>query len=348
MKVLVVGGTGFLGGAVAADAVAAGHDVTVFTRGLHGRVPSPAKALVGDRHEDLSAVRGKHFDLVVDTCAFAPEAVVQLLDSISPEVGRYALVSSASVYSDFARPGCDESAPTVRATGEQLAIGRNLPPDQRAKADAYGDAYGPLKREAELAALERLGDRAFILRSGLLVGAGDYTDRLTYWVRRVDLGGRVAAPGDPLRPVQLIDVRDAAAFIVDGASRALSGVFNLTGRPISMSVLLHACQLVSGSSAQLVWMADEVLEAAGIADWTEMPLWLSPGAPEFKYILEISAAKAIAHGLKPRPLENTLASILSWDRTRRTESLKAGLPHSKEALLLSRYPMSPEGPIAGH
>lgn len=336
MNVLVVGGTGFLGGAIVDEAAAAGHDVTVLSRGRHRRpLPSFVKTLVGDRHVDRSALAGQHFDVVADTCAFEPDAVLQLLDALSPEIGCYALVSSVSVYRDFSLPGIDEGAPTLLATDEQRAMARNLPPDQRASSGSYGDAYGPLKREAEIAALERLGERALILRSGLLVGAGDYTDRLTYWVRRVDQGGRVAVPGDPQRQVQLIDARDAAAFIVNCASAGLGGVYNLTGKPFSIGLLLESCRSVAGSNAELVWIAEETIKAAGVEAWTELPLWLPSSDAQYKHFLEVGTAEAFAHGLQVRPLNETLASILSWDRSRRTEPLKSGLPPAKEALLLS-------------
>jgi 2'-hydroxyisoflavone reductase len=336
MNVLVVGGTGFLGGAIVDDAIAAGHDVTVFTRGRRRRrVPDSVKTLDGDRHGDISMLKTRRFDLVADTCAFAPDTVLRLLNSLS-YIGCYALVSSASVYDSFSLPGTNEDSPTSRASHEQLAVAQNLSSDQRASADSYGDAYGPLKREAEIAALDRLGDRAFILRSGLLAGAGDYTDRLTYWVRRIDQGGQVAAPGDPQRLVQLIDVRDAAAFIVAGASRGLNGIFNLTGQPVSMAFLLESCRSAAGSSAELMWIEEETIKAAGIEAWTEIPLWLPSSNDQYKYFLEISTAKALAHGLQVRPLGETLMSVLSWDRTRRTEPLKAGLPPSKEALLFSK------------
>ncbi len=337
MNVLVVGGTGFLGGAVAGAALAAGHKVAVFTRGqtTNNLVSAGIETLVGDRHRDLSAIQGRTFDLVVDTCAFAPDAVASLLDALSPAIGRYALVSSASVYAGFARPGLTEEAPASRATPEQLDLALSLPVEQRSGAGSYGTAYGPLKRECELAALERLGDRAFILRSGLLVGAGDYTDRLTYWVRRVDQGGLVPAPGNPQRLVQLIDVRDAARFIVEGAERGLGGLFNLTGRPFPMSMLLEACRRVAGSDARFTWCPDEAILAAGLEPWSEVPLWLPHSDESFRHFLEIGVEKAFAHGLQVRPLEETLAQILAWDRGRRETPLKAGMPPGKEAALLA-------------
>jgi 2'-hydroxyisoflavone reductase len=337
MNVLVVGGTGFLGGAVADAALEEGHRVAIFTRGqiVNPTVRAGFETIVGDRHRDLSAVRGRSFDLVVDTCAYAPDAVASLLDALSPTIGRYALVSSVSVYAGFTEPGLTEQAPTSRATPEQLDLARSLPLEQRSDAGSYGTAYGPLKRECELVALDRLGDRALIIRSGLLVGAGDYTDRLTYWVRRVDQGGAIPAPGDPQRLVQLIDVRDAARFIVEGAEKGLGGVFNLTSRPFSMSSLLASCRQVAGSDARFVWCPDEAVLAAGLAPWSEVPLWLPCSDVPFRHFLEIDTEQAYAHGLHTRPLAETLETILAWDRNRRATPLKAGMPQDKEAALLA-------------
>ncbi|MBM1173929.1 NAD-dependent epimerase/dehydratase family protein [Microvirga arabica] len=337
MDVLVVGGTGFLGGAVADAALEAGHRVAIFTRGqtVNPTISAGFETIVGDRHQDLSALRGRSFDLVVDTCAFAPDAVAGLLDALSPSIGRYALVTSASVYADFAQPGVTEQAPTSRATPEQMDLAQSLPLEQRSSAASYGTAYGPLKRECELVAIERLGDRALILRSGLLVGAGDYTDRLTYWVRRVDQGGPIPAPGDPQRLVQLIDVRDAAHFIVEGAEKGLGGVFNLTGRPLPMSALLESCRRVAGSDARFVWCPDEAVLAARLEPWSEVPLWLPRSDEPFRHFLEIDTEKAFAQGLHTRPLDETLETILAWDRTRRATPLKAGMPPEKEAALLA-------------
>ncbi|WP_201859906.1 NAD-dependent epimerase/dehydratase family protein [Microvirga soli] len=337
MNVLVVGGTGFLGGAVADAALEAGHRVAIFTRGqtVNPTVGAGFETIVGDRHRDLSAVRGRSFDFVVDTCAYAPDAVASLLDALSPTIGRYALVSSVSVYAGFTEPGLTEQAPTSRATPEQLNLARSLPLEQRSDAGSYGTAYGPLKRECELVALDRLGDRALIIRSGLLVGAGDYTDRLTYWVRRVDQGSAIPAPGDPQQLVQLIDVRDAARFIVEGAEKGLGGVFNLTGRPSPMSSLLASCRQVAGSDAHFVWCPDEAVLAAGLEPWSEVPLWLPRSDEPFRHFLEIDTEQAYAHGLHTRPLVETLETILAWDRTRRATPLKAGMPPKKEAALLA-------------
>lgn len=336
MNILVVGGTGFLGGAVARDALAQGHRVAIFTRGQKERdaVPEGTEVLVGDRHRDLSALKGRSFDLVVDTCAFAPDAVASLLDAL-PEIGRYALVTSASVYAGFAVPGISETSPASRATPEQMEMARSLPPEKRSNAANYGTAYGPLKRECELVSLDRLGERAFILRAGLLVGARDYTDRLTYWVRRIDQGGTIPAPGDPQRLVQLVDVRDAANFIINGGERGLSGIFNLTGRPFPMGELMDSIRRVAGSDARIKWRPDKAVLAAGLEPWSEVPLWLPQSDEAFRHFLEIDVKKAFANGFKPRPLDETLQQILAWDRTRRDTPLKAGMPPEKEAALIA-------------
>jgi 2'-hydroxyisoflavone reductase len=336
MNILVVGGTGFLGGAVAHAARAAGHAVAILTRDRNRRDLMPeSEVLVGDRYKDLSSLRGRHFDAVVDTCAFTPDAVNTLLDVLSPTIGCYAFVSSASVYTDFSVPNVDEGAPTNRASDEQLDFARNLPIDQRSSAFSYGAAYGALKREAELVAISRLGRRALLLRSGLLVGAGDYTDRLTYWVRRIDAGGTLPLPGEPERRTQLIDVRDAADFIVGGVERGLDGIFNLTSRPLPFGTLLEQCRDVAGSNADFVWIGEQQFLAAGLAPWSEVPLWLPESDMKHRHFLEISTDKAVAAGLTARPLRETLENILAWDRDRRAIPLKVGMPPDKEQVLLA-------------
>jgi 2'-hydroxyisoflavone reductase len=334
MKVLVVGGTGFLGGAVASAALAEGHDVSVFTRSGTAALPGSNWRLIGDRFDDRSALTNQHFDLVVDTCAFAPDAVALLLETLAPTIGCYALVSSISVYDDFSTAGMDETAPTSHATEEHLRLARALTGKARDSSDGYGEAYGPLKRAAEEAAVARLGHRALLLRAGLLVGARDYTDRLTYWVRRIDQGGTIAVPGSPQRPVQMIDVRDAANFILTAARNGHTGAFNLTGKPMPFATLLEACIAAAGVDLDLRWIDDATIAKAGIAGWTELPLWLPQKDEAYRNFLNVSIARALAAGLKLRPIGETLTQLLQWDRSRRGEALKAGLSPEKENLLL--------------
>lgn len=292
-----------------------------------------AEFIAGDRHTDLSKLRGLIFDAVADTCAFEPDAVATLLDALG-SIGHYALVSSISVYSDLSAPGMDEEAATHAATAEQIAFVRGLPPDRRSSANDI-EAYGPLKREAERSAIAALGERALILRAGLLIGAGDYTDRLTYWVRKVDRGGIVAVPGDPERLVQMIDGRDAAEFIINSLENGLGGIFNLTGKPLSMESLLEACRNVARSDARFEWCDEKAIEASGLQPWTELPLWLPSSDESSRYMLQVSIDKALACGLRFRPLETSLQELLAWDRSRRYTTLKAGMSIDQENALFA-------------
>jgi 2'-hydroxyisoflavone reductase len=336
LKVLIVGGTGFLGGAMTDAAVAAGHQVAVLAPGRTDRtVPDSVEILSINRHGDLAPLTGRAFDLVVDTCAYTPDAVAALLAALGPSIGRYAMVSSISADAGFPRPGLGEDALANRATAEQRAAVLALPPSERASAAALGAAYGLMKRECEIEAVTRLGGRALLLRVGLLVGAGDYTDRFTYWVRRVDQGGTIPCPGDPIRPVQMIDVRDVAHWTIAAAKQDIGGLFNVTGRPIPMVEALETCRCVAGSDARLVWMPEDAVLAAGLAPWTEVPCWLPSSNEALKHMLKVSVEKAIYRGLRTRPLEETIKQILAWDRERRNQPLKAGMPPGKEAALLA-------------
>jgi 2'-hydroxyisoflavone reductase len=336
MKVLVAGGTGFLGGAIARCAMRRKHDVTILSRGAKPADAIPgATYITADRVKDLSALKTLHFDLVADTCAFTPWHVTDLLDSLARPPSIYAFVSSINVYGAHPTPQMDETADTPRATPEHFEAARMIPEGAECNGASYSENYGPLKREAELAAIERLGDGALILRSGLLVGAGDYTDRLTYWVRRTDSGGEFAAPGTHDRLVQLIDVRDFAEFILHTAERSVGGVFNITGNPMPFGHVLEQCIAVAKSNAKPRWISDSKIAEKNIAMWTELPMWLPDAEKNFAHFLNTSIEKALSHGLAFRPLEKTLNNILDWDRTRRHVPLKCGLTPEREALLLN-------------
>jgi 2'-hydroxyisoflavone reductase len=336
LDLLVIGGGVFLGRAVVEAALRDGHRVTVFNRGRSSPAPQAGvEHLVGDRYADLAALRSCRWDAVVDTCAFTPDAVASLLDAVEGSVARYVLVSSISTYADFSQPP-DEDSPTRSADGEELAMARSIKPGGRGKASSYGKAYGPLKRSCEEIAQGRLGDRAIVVRAGVLVGPGDYTDRFTYWVRRIDGGGRVACPGDPRRAVQIVDVRDAAAWMVRAADQRRSGRYNVTGaeRTLSMGEMLETCRRVSGSGAELVWVPEDTLAAAGVAHWTDMPLWLPSARMDLRHFMNVSTAKAMTAGLRFRPLRETVADVLAWDGGRRHIPLQAGLSQAAEARLV--------------
>lgn len=338
MKCLVVGGTGFLGGTIADAVAAAGHEITILTRGKTVRnLAGSVETVYANRHSDLSVIEGREFDWVFDTCAYTPDAVLNLLDTISDKLDRYVMISSISAYGSFEKRGLTEDDEVLTATANDLALARKVPASERASAAAYGKAYGPLKRACEVAAEQRLGSRATALRVGLLIGAGGYTDRLTWWVRRIDEANgdrrRVPAPRPISRSVQLIDVRDASDFALLCAEKAISGELNVTGLPVPLSSIFDEIIRITNSQAEIVWIDENAIVDAEIKPWTDMPL-MAPVAPSFRYFLEIDTKRAIASGLNCRSLEQTLIPLLAWDRGRRDRSLKGGLTSRQEALLL--------------
>ena len=339
MKCLVVGGTGFLGGAIVDTLVQNDHEVTVLSRGKTSRdFPSTVKAIQADRFGDLSKLKDQDYDWVFDTCAFEPEAVRRILQAVGENCRHYVLISSLSAYGRFRKPGLQESDPVPDATEADLALAASLTDEQRSSAVSYAASYGPLKRACEVAAEEILGEKAISLRVGLLVGAGDYSDRLTWWVRRVDQANgsrmRVPAPAPPDRSVQMIDVRDVADFALKCAATERSGVINVTGQPVPLENVLRAIIQETGSAAQLVWVSEQAILDAKIKPWTDIPL-MAPSVPDFKHFLEMSTQKAIELGLDCRPIRDTLRPLVEWDRIHRDRPLKAGMNAEQEALLLT-------------
>ncbi|MCG7521514.1 epimerase [Ruegeria sp. Ofav3-42] len=342
MRCLVVGGTGFLGGAIVDALVEGGHLVSILSRGITKASSIPGVEVIqADRYEDLTPLENKPFDWVFDTCAFTPEAVERLLKAIDPAITRYVLISSVSAYGTFIEDGQDETATVPDAKPSDFETAASLSSEDRASAFAYGASYGPLKRACERKADEMLGERATSLRVGLLVGAGDYSDRLTWWVRRLDqahdVRQRVPAPAPKDRFVQMIDVKDVAQFAVRCGNEALTGVWNVTGEPIPMAEVLSQIAEVSNSEAEIVWVEESSIMAADIAPWSDIPL-MAPSLPEFRCFLSIGTEKAKLAGLTCRPLRETILPLLSWDRARRHVPLKCGMKTDQETQLLEASP----------
>lgn len=284
MRLLVLGGTKFLGRAVAEEALARGHELTLFNRGETnpGLFPE-AEHLHGDRRSDLSALAGRSWDAVVDPSGYVP-AAVRASAELLRDSGRYVFVSSVSVYADFST-GPTESSPTAE-------LG-SMPVDEVA---ADFSNYGPLKALAEAEVERVFGERALIVRPGLIVGPHDPTGRFTYWARRLARGGETLAPGPRERRAQFIDVRDLAAWIVDGAERGLSGTFNATNEGVAWGELL--------AGADVTWVTDDFLQEHGVGPWMELPLWLSDPAWAGMHGTDVRAA--VAAGLRFRPLAETI------------------------------------------
>ena len=323
MRALIVGGTGFLGGAITERVLSEGFDVDVLTRqSLVSEQPN-LSYLKGDRYEDFPKLLHT-YDYVFDTCAYEPKAIEFLLSRLDLEsLKRYTFISTVSVYDEYSVPGISEDKAIKEASQTDLDLVRSLSNSKKTSAFYYGNSYGPLKRECEIILERKLKEKSIILRSGLLVGAGDYTDRLTWWVRRLDLAGTVVCPEPKNRPIQLIDVRDAAQFAVKAAVHGSSGVFNLTGRPITFEELLDTIKEITNSNTVLKWVSLNAYTEKNLAPWADIPLAL-PEVESFKYFFDIDTTKVFEAGLNVRSLDDTVVHILNWDRENRDRALKCG------------------------
>jgi len=338
MKLLILGGTRFLGRHVVAAARARGHEVTVFNRGNHSTGDlGPVESIRGDRHTELHKLEGRRWDAVVDTSGHLPRAVRAAAEILSDEVEQYIFISTQNVYRDVSVPGIDETYPLRTLTSEQLDRANAI---DTSGQPSYGELYGGLKALCEQAAEDVMPGRVLILRPGLIVGPYDYTDRFTYWLVRVARGGEVLAPGRPDRFIQFIDVRDLAEWTIRMIERKATGAYNTHGIPntLTMQHLLEACKSVTGSDAQFTWTTEEFLLQEKIAAWTELPLWLpEDAAPHLQGFMFISPDKAIAAGLTFRPLSETISDTLKWFQTNRADELSAGLDFYKERALLYKW-----------
>ncbi len=296
MRVLVLGGTLFLGRHVVEAAIARGHEVVLFNRGRRNPHLFPQiEKLRGDRDGDLDALRGRRFEVVIDPSGYRPEQVRAVTDVLGGAIAHYTFISSISVYRDFPpHRSFDEDAPL--AEGDQ--------------------GYGALKARCEDVLEEMLPGRVARVRPGLIVGPHDPTDRFTYWPRRVARGGNVLAPGRPERAVQLVDVRDLAQWCVRLAEHHRVGVFNAVGpgSTLTMGRLLEDCAAVTKSLARVLWVPDEDLLAAGVKPWTELPLWIPESDSRVGGMLLADNRRAVAAGLTFRPLVDTIRATLEWDR----------------------------------
>ncbi len=319
MKLLVLGGTKFLGRHAVAAALAGGHEVTIFTRGQTNPELFPeVEHVQGDRDGDLDALRGDAWDGVVDTSGYVPRIVRQSAELLHDHVDRYVFVSSISVYDDFSAPPSEASAVA------QLEDPAN---------EEVMEHYGALKAACEQVVEEIYGDRSARVRAGLIVGPHDPTDRFTYWPRRIALGGEVLGPGDPGAPVQFIDARDLAAWLVQLAFHGPGGTYNATGpaQLLTFEQLLDDMREAIGSDADIVWLDGERVLEAGVQPWTELPLWL-PGS-DYAGMARADVSRALAAGLTFRPIRETIVDTLVWDRTQ--PGTRPTLAHDKEREILA-------------
>jgi len=334
MRLLVLGGTVFVGRHIVEAALARGHSVAMFNRGHEDTGAFPqVERIIGDRTGDLAALRGRQWDGVIDVSAYVPSFVDRAARALAGACAHYAFVSTRSVYADLLKSR--EEDPLAEIGDAEVAEAESLVVEGRADAALYGPRYGALKVRCERAAALGFGDRLLIVRPGLVAGPHDPTDRFTYWVRRVARGGDVLAPGRPDRTVRFIDARDLGSWIIRSVERCLAGTFNAGGTGTTMQGMLDACLRVSRSGARLRWADESFLLERRVGPWNELPLWI----PEDKNgFLEVADGRAMREGLSYSALEVTTADTLAWDRARAQAPMKAGLAEAREAELLAELP----------
>jgi 2'-hydroxyisoflavone reductase len=327
MRLLIIGGTRFLGRALVHSAQERGHELTLFNRGKSSPGLFPEiEQITGERMSDLDRLQGRKWDAVIDTCGYEPAAVRLSAIGLADAVERYIFISSVSVYADLSQPGVDETAATARlpeGADEQFNI----------------EHYGALKALCEQAAENAMPGRVLNIRPGLIVGEYDPTDRFTYWPWRAAQGGDILAPGRPAHPIQFIDVRDLADWTVKMIERKETGIYNATGPlpAVTLGDLLETSIRVSQSNARLHWISEAFLLENGVQPWSELPLWIPENDPESGGMEQVNVQKAVQSGLSFRSLEDTVQSTLVWANSRPADhAWRAGLPLVKETELLAR------------
>ena len=328
-RLLILGGTSFLGPHLTQRALRAGWKVTHFNRGR--RAPegvAGVETLIGDRNGQLDALKGRRWDAVIDTSGYVPRHVRLSAELLAPAVDRYVFISTISVYAGFSQPN-DESSPVGKLEDESTE-------------EVTGATYGALKALCEQAAQAALPGRTIVIRPGLIVGPLDPTDRFTYWPARAARGGEILAPGGPGDPIQVIDVRDLADWAVgllEGGRK--EGTFNAVSPPGRFTIggLLEDCMAVAGGDARLTWVDAGFLEAQQISPWSDMPVWIPPVGEDAAVSLT-SVDRAVAAGLAFRPLRETVGDTLGWFRglpEERRQKLRAGLAPEREREVLAAW-----------
>ena len=325
MRILFLGGTGFVGRHLAQAAITAGHDVIFFNRGVTDRTLFPGyEQLRGNRTGDLRALERIAVDVVIDTSGYTPDAVLATARLVAPHVRTYYFMSSVDVYESANAPN-DESSPT-----KTLAAGEST-------SEARPELYGAQKARSERELIALLGEeRVLVVRAGFMIGPHDNTDRFTYWPVRVARGGAMLAPVARDLPVQAIDVRDVADWSMHALAQGIHGTFNLMGMPatLMLGAVFDACIKIARVEPQIFWVPSEFLETHAIAPWVGMPLWI-PDLAELRNFCSTRNDRALASGLHLRPLEETIHSILAEYAERpHPRTLRAGLDAEREASLL--------------
>lgn len=326
MKILIIGGTRFLGKHLVEAAQINSHQITLFNRGISNPDLFPeVEKIYGDRLGDLGGLTGRQWDVAIDTCGYFPRQVKLSTSSLLDSVSHYTFISTISVYKDFSKIGITEE--------DELAI-----LDEPDTEEVTGQTYGGLKATCEQVASTAFPGSVLIIRPGLIVGPFDPTDRFTYWPWRVTHGGKILAPESPNWCTQFIDVRDLAGWTIRMIENQITGIFNATGpeQPLRFGDLLKECDEATGAKYSIVWVNHEFLSTNHIEPWSELPLWL-PGEA-YAGMDRICIDKALAFGLRFRPLAQTIRDTLEWAESRPPDyTWRAGLTPDREAELIGLW-----------
>lgn len=328
LRILVLGGTGFIGPHMVGEALRRGHTVELFNRGRTNDDLFPdLTTYVGDRNNDLDALQGGKWDVVIDNSGYVPRHVADSARLLAPAASHYIFISSISVYADFGAP-MPEDAPVATLADESVE-------------EVTGETYGALKALCEKRAAEEFGeDRLAVLRPTYICGPLDRTDRYTYWPVRTMRGGDMLWPGTPDDAIQIIDVRDLANFTIDVAEKRIRGIYNTVVPPgsFTMGELMRDSLAVTAADMTPVWVDHDFLQAHD-AGGRELPIWVPPEA-DSAFAGKVSGDRAYAAGLKIRPTRETARDTLRWWKTLpedRTDTLRAGFSPEREAALLAAW-----------
>jgi 2'-hydroxyisoflavone reductase len=342
LKILVLGGTGFIGPHMVHEALRRHHEVTLFNRGKSNKTLFPdLELLVGDRDNGLDALVGRHWDAVVDNSGYVPRHVRDSATLLASAVSHYVYVSSVSAYAamsgnltaadyhDVDVPNDEYDSPLVTMTDETVE-------------EVTSETYGPLKVLCERAATEAMGeDRITILRPTWVAGPGDDTDRFTYWPVRVSRGGEMLVPGNRDDRLQIVDVRDIANFVVDCLEKRIMGIYNMVNPPgaFSMGKYMDDCVAVTASDVEMTWVDEPFIEKHGLHSGGELQIW-SPVSGDTRSDAIVTGARSFAKGMKTRPERETIRDILTWWETlpeERRKSMRAGMSAEREAEMLAAW-----------
>jgi 2'-hydroxyisoflavone reductase len=342
LKILILGGTGFIGPHMVHEALRRNHEVTLFNRGKSNRTLFPdLELLVGDRDNGLDALVGRKWDAVVDNSGYVPRHVADSAQLLAPAVSHYIYVSSVAAYAAMsgnltAADYHDVDVPNIEYESPLVTM-----PDETVE-EVTSETYGPLKVLCERAATEAMGeDRITILRPTWVAGPGDNSDRLTYWPVRAERGGEMLVPGTPADRIQIVDVRDMANFVVDSLEKRITGIYNMVNPPgtYSMGQLMADCQAVTAADVDMTWVDLPFIEAHGLYTGGELPIW-GPVSGDTRSDAIVNGDRSFAQGMKTRPERETIRHIMAWWRTlpeERRENIRAGLSAEREAEMLAAW-----------